>query len=139
MPCLLKHEAKLCILCKTFPDYIDVTTLLLQTTEPVIIPTSKFSTFLHYAAPPSKHTRMLKWLMPISVSQVTYLKTSQLCLFEKCILLTPFELHKETFRITPETSQDAHNIKTRIPKFKVESSFTYQVTQGKNQFNQEAS
>lgn len=125
MPCLLKHEAKLCILCRTSPDYIDVTTLMLQTTEPLIIPTSKFSTFLHYAAPPSKHTRMLQWLMPISVSWVTYLKTGQLCLFEKRILITPFELHEETFGITPETSQDAHNIKTGVHKLKVSSSFSY--------------
>lgn len=69
---------------------------------------------------------MLQWLVPISISRVTYIKMrSHLCLFEKRVLTTSFELPKETLRITTEISQDAHGIKIGILKLKICSSFIY--------------
>lgn len=86
---------------------------MLETTGHIIIFTCSFQPLFYYTAPPSKRTRMLQWLVPIPISQVTYLKMrAHLCPFEKCILLPPLELPKETLRTTAEISQDAHGIKT---------------------------
>lgn len=138
-PCLLKHETKLHIPCKVSPDYIDITTLMLQTTEHIIISTTSFQSSFHYTAPPSKGVRMLQWLIPISIRRVTYLKTrSHLCLFEKRILTTPFELPKETLNYSWDITGCTWH-QNWVPKLKVCSSFTYLVSQGKKQFSQEAS
>lgn len=132
------HSEK--ISCKVSPDYNDNITLLLQATGHIISFTCSFQPLFYYTAPPSKRTRTLQWLVPISINQVTYLKTrAHLCLFEKCILIPPLELPKETLRITAEISQDAHGIKTGSTQVKTLLNFYLLAKSGEKQFSQEAS